>query len=179
MLGYSIGKSLTSRLIQWFTWVGRDGPSHVMWVESGGECYESWHKKDKNTAHNGARRGFVGDLHKIGTIIELYAVPMVCCEHNDMVTQLDIMVDQVRKYDWTGAIFGFLLRSNAANNKWKLFCSEMILRGFKLIDYTFIQNTEPNQGSPGMMYRMTRQKKVGEYVVGDEWVCPKLPKGYA
>jgi len=180
MIGYSRGKSFSSRMIQWFTWVGKSGPSHALWIEPDGKCFESWHLKDAKTGHNGARRGTVGDVHTPGTIIELYAIQMCACEHESFITQLEQMVDRGMRYDWRGTILGMLLRANV-ENKEKVFCSEMLLLAMKTSGYLqqFLLNTEPNQGAPGMMYRSPKQVKVGEYIVGEEWICPKIPIGYA
>ncbi len=189
MIAYFKGKSWVSRLIKWRTW---GEYSHVAWivdrdvtvkVQTGieviipaGTIYESWHKKSKGARRNGVRKGVAGDLHKPGTVVDLYAIEIDDAHYAELLGRLEWWAaNPDAKYDFRGVISGFMLRKKSAHSECKQFCSEVLMRCLISNRIRFLINIRPEQTSPMDMAHSPIQRFIGTWKTGTAWSRTSLP----
>ena len=180
MLAYFKGKSIVSRLIRWRTW---GAYSHVAWivdrdfryldlqgdeqVVAAGTIYESWHRKSKGAARSGVRKGAAGDLHKPGTVVDLYAIRIDDAHYAELLSHLEQWVENPKaKYDFRGVLSGFMLRKKSAHSERRQFCSELLMRSLIATRIRFLINPPPEQTSPADMSHSPLQHFVGTWQTG-------------
>ncbi|QBG47814.1 hypothetical protein EGM51_10580 [Verrucomicrobia bacterium S94] len=183
MIAYFKGKSLVSRLIKWRTW---GDYSHVAWIVDrdfsfmhhgrhyfipAGTIYESWHRKAKGASRRGVRKGVAGDLHTPGTEVDLEAIPLSDAKYIELILYFERKAaDPKAKYGFRGVISGFTLRADHAHGRDSVFCSQLIMQGFRQIGYLFLKNIMPYQTSPVDMSHSPVQMSAGKWKTGTPWV---------
>ena len=189
MLAYFKGKSFVSRLIKWRTW-GKY--SHVAWINErdflyvdlqgdsrhipAGTIYESWHRKSKGAKRSGVRKGTAGDLHKPGTVVDLYAIEIDDAHYRELILLLEgWAANPDAKYDFRGVISGFSLRKAKAHSNSRLFCSKYLMRCLIAIRIRFLINIDTWQTSPEDMSHSPIQRFVGSWKTGSPWSGTSLP----
>ena len=189
MLAYFKGKSFVSRLIKWRTW-GKY--SHVAWIVDrdfqyidlqgdeqlveAGTIYESWHRKSKGAKRSGVRKGTAGDLHKPGTVVDLYAIEIDDAHYRELIQLLEACVaNPDAGYDFRGVISGFSLRKAKAHSNSRLFCSEYMMRCLIAIRIRFLINIDTWQTAPMDMAHSPAQRFVGSWKTGVPWFRTSLP----
>jgi hypothetical protein len=174
MLAFFKGKSFFSRLIKWRTW---GVYSHVGWVEPDGVIYESWHRKDLITGHNGPRRGMIGDLHKPGTQVDLFSVQLYPDQHRALITELQSCVERGVRYDFKGVFGGFVLRRAQSETDNFMFCSDYMMHAFKTAGHPLLNQVPTWQVSPSELSHSPLIRPAGGFLTGEEWSAPKLEWG--
>lgn len=110
-----VGRSKVSRMIQLFSRVGWDGPSHIAIDTEGAGIYEAWYI-------GGVRRiEHLGQGHTPGTLVHRYHWPMSDEQRELAVRYLQSQVG--KGYDFAG-VFGFLSLRRRDKRADQLFCSE-------------------------------------------------------
>ena len=164
MIAYFKGKSLVSRLIRWRTW---GVYSHVAWIEPDGTIWESWHRKGKGAKRNGVRRGVAGDLHKPGTMVDLYAIELSDDQHADLVAWLEWWAaNPDASYDFKGVVAGFMLRKRSEHSNTRQFCSEVLMRCLRSVRFSLLINILPEQTAPMDMAHSPAQRFLGSWETG-------------
>lgn len=192
MIAYFKGKSFVSRLIKWRTW-GKY--SHVAWIVSPSFdwswldpegapldvaiIYESWHRKAKGAKRAGVRKGVAGDLHKPGTVVDLYIVK-VDLENYHLGIELaeNVVNDPKAKYDFRGAISGFVLRKDSAHGRRAVVCSRFCMWILDAMGIRFLINIEDYQTSPMDMAHSPAQRFVGTWKTGTPFPKIDIPEGW-
>lgn len=191
MLAYFKGKSLVSKLIKWRTW---GEYSHVGWInerdftlkdpETGkvvlfipaGTIYESWHRKSKGAKRSGVRKGSAGDLHKPGTVVDLYAIEIDDDHYAELIMRMEEWVaNPSAKYDFRGVISGFMLRKKSAHSERRQFCSEFLMRCLIATRIRFLINIRPEQAAPMDMAHSPIQRFAGFWKTGSPLSRTSLP----
>ena len=202
MIGYFRGKSFVSKCIRWRTW---GSFSHVAWIVERdiwiqlapgkklfvprGTIYESWHRKAKGAKRNGARKGIAGDLHKPGTLVDLYKVNLSKKQEEKLIIALELWArDPKAKYALRAVLVGFSLRKNSAHNKHHIFCSDLLMHAFIAANFRFLINIKPFKTSPVDMSHSPKQHFIGQWKTatalpsaarkGEKSFTPKSPKEY-
>jgi uncharacterized protein YycO len=150
------GKSLISRVIQFFTW---SKYSHVGIKFSNNEFLEIWPSKEGVTLCD---LNYIHMTHQKGTVIDIFTLDGKYINEN--IGELENKIYESckkyigSKYDFLG-ILGFVFRKKV-HKKSKWFCSELVHHLFSEQNIRLV-NTDSCKVHPGLLSYSPLLKKVG------------------
>jgi len=175
MMAFFKGKSLASKAIMLRTF---GQYSHAAWVKPDGTIYESIHKKDPITGHNGPRKGVIGDMHKTGTEVVLCSVLMQPDVNQRFIAELEDCIKRGVRYDRRGLFGWFVFHKSQSDADNYMFCSDYLMHSANRAGFKFLDDVPSWAVSPSHLSTTPLKKHIGSYFTGKEWVAPNLELCY-